>query len=387
MPIPTTDALNSLPVRTENAGDIAAKIGDGTSPTQFLAIDVNGKIGAKLSDGSGTAITSTGAALDVNIKSGSIGLADKSTFTYGTTNELPVGGVFQDTSPSLSAGSTGALRLSANRGLHVNLRDASGNELGAAAASGVFVRPTDGTNSAGFTAAGETKVSVTQPLPAGTNLLGKVGIDQTTPGTTNRVAGNIDQIAGATPSATNYLPTRITNGTTYVDPTQIRALTSTDVVTANIKDATGTAFSAANPLPSAPIVAGAAVSGTNPLPVYLQEAVGTKINNYLASASNIAAGSSDTHQYTVTAAKVLHLTQLKGSASGQVRVDLAIETGVGTGTFTTVYTFFNSVATRNISETFEEAIQVAAGVRVQVTRFNEDKNAFAAYTTIIGHEQ
>lgn len=37
---------------------------------------------------------------------------------------------------------------------------------------------------------------ITDALPAGTNLLGKVGIDQTTPGTTNLVAANITQLAG-----------------------------------------------------------------------------------------------------------------------------------------------------------------------------------------------
>jgi hypothetical protein len=34
-------------------------------------------------------------------------------------------------------------------------------------------------------------------LNAGSNIVGKVGIDQTTPGTTNRVASNLDQVAGS----------------------------------------------------------------------------------------------------------------------------------------------------------------------------------------------
>ena len=55
-------------------------------------------------------------------------IADKTTFTYGTTGEVPVGGAFQDTSPALTAGQSGVVRLTANRGFHVNLRDASGNE-------------------------------------------------------------------------------------------------------------------------------------------------------------------------------------------------------------------------------------------------------------------
>lgn len=50
--------------------------------------------------------------------------------------------------------------------------------------------PTTPSQLLGITATGEAKVSVTQPLPAGTALIGKVGIDQTTPGTTNAVQAN-----------------------------------------------------------------------------------------------------------------------------------------------------------------------------------------------------
>lgn len=91
-------------------------------------------------------------------------------------------------------------------------------------------------------------------LGAGTNLVGKFGIDQTTPGTTNKVdigdngkvianagtdlntsklaleaGGNLEVLAGKT-SATSFLANRITNGTAFVDPTQIRALTASDIV-------------------------------------------------------------------------------------------------------------------------------------------------------------
>lgn len=65
------DFNSSLPVRTETNGDLAVKIVDKTITSQALAIDANGLISAKLSDGSGNAITSqaSGAqqALDVQI--------------------------------------------------------------------------------------------------------------------------------------------------------------------------------------------------------------------------------------------------------------------------------------------------------------------------------
>lgn len=84
----------------------------------------------------------------------------------------------------------------------------------------IFVQPTDGTNSQGYTAASEAKVSVTQPLPAGTNLLGKVGIDQTTPGTTNGV-----QVNAALPTGTNSIGQVTANAGTNLN-TSLLALQS-----------------------------------------------------------------------------------------------------------------------------------------------------------------
>jgi hypothetical protein len=118
---------NASGVADFGAGTTSAQTQRVVFPTDQTAIP------AKLQDGSGNAITSTSGALDVNIKGDAIqietGIADKTAFTYGTSVQQPVGGVFQDTAPSLTAGTTGALRLTAQRGLHVNLRDASGVEI------------------------------------------------------------------------------------------------------------------------------------------------------------------------------------------------------------------------------------------------------------------
>lgn len=66
-----SDFNSALPVRTENNGDVAAKIVDSTNPAQGLSVDAAGKIHTKLNDGAGTEITSqvNGAqqALDVGI--------------------------------------------------------------------------------------------------------------------------------------------------------------------------------------------------------------------------------------------------------------------------------------------------------------------------------
>lgn len=120
----------------------------------------DGGVFANLRDSSGTGITSTlisaKQSLDVNVANSiSVGVADKTTYTYGTTVFLPVGGVFQDTSPTLTAGQSGAFRLTANRAIHINLRDASGNQLGDSNADGLFVKLGDGTNLGSFSATSE----------------------------------------------------------------------------------------------------------------------------------------------------------------------------------------------------------------------------------------
>lgn len=130
-----SDYNSSLPIRTENNGDVVSKICDATTTSNQLAVTSSGHIGVDISDGAGTALTSTLNAgkqsLDVNITGGSSSGAttDQSTFTYGSSTETPVGGVYQDTGATLTAGQTGAVRLTAERGMHMNLRNASGTEL------------------------------------------------------------------------------------------------------------------------------------------------------------------------------------------------------------------------------------------------------------------
>ena len=54
---------------------------------------------------------------------------DQGTFTYGTDKFNPTGGIYQDTGFTLSAGEVGVSRMTPARGLHVNLRDAAGDEF------------------------------------------------------------------------------------------------------------------------------------------------------------------------------------------------------------------------------------------------------------------
>lgn len=406
-----SDFNSSLPVRTEAAGDVIAKIADATTPSQQLAVDSSGRVTVKLDDGAGNAVTSqaNGAqqALDVGINvagvqidprdirsltSADVVTAEQGTSPWVTKDQAdgPVtpgtvasfsqlaGGQYNSSAPTLTTGQQAALQVDASGKLLVSsssaddhnygtvgaatLRTAAqiGNAAGAAdfgagaigaqtlrtaaeisnasglanfgagstgaqtlrveanqgaaasAANGWTVKPTDGTNSQAYLAGGEAKVSITQPLPAGTNLIGSVGLN---------------------------------------DGTDALAINTDGSINVVVTDATP----------------------------------GTPINDYKV-ASAIAGGASDSHDYTVTALKTFYLNQVESSASGKAKMVISVETAVASGTFNTRFVQFNSTANTNMSVHLDNPIAVAAGVRVRVVMTNRDLLSEDIYSTISGYE-
>lgn len=120
----------------ESSGTVKITGADNTgTETNFLAVDSDGQPTVKLADSDGDLLTSTlnagKQALDVNIVNSlttTSGAPDQDPFTYGTSSQQTIGGVYQDSGASLTAGEMGAARVTQNRALHTNLRDASGNE-------------------------------------------------------------------------------------------------------------------------------------------------------------------------------------------------------------------------------------------------------------------
>src|SRR5579859_7947289 len=60
--------------------------------------------------------------------SASVGQTDNSLFTEGTTIMLPVGGEYTTAPGTLASGSAGSVQVTKFRAMHMNLRDAAGNE-------------------------------------------------------------------------------------------------------------------------------------------------------------------------------------------------------------------------------------------------------------------
>lgn len=123
--------------RDVSIGD--AEVGDGTN--SFGGEDalkylerLEGKKDSKglgITSTSVTSLSVTRQAIDVYVASGTIGGSpDQTTFIYGDTAQTTIGGVYNESGTTVSSGQQAAARITSERGLHVNLRNSSGAELG-----------------------------------------------------------------------------------------------------------------------------------------------------------------------------------------------------------------------------------------------------------------
>lgn len=157
-----------------------------------------------------------------------------------------------------------------------------------------------------------------------------------------------------------------------IDPRSIRALTSADVVSAHISDATGTAFSALNPLPVNVV----------------SSVVGDYINDY-DEADNVAVGTPVNHDYLITAAKTMQLKKVWASGTGKIKIEVQISPDGAT--FASKFVAFNSEANPNISIDldFLAVLESGTGALIRIIKSNiNDVTAapFNIYSTISGIE-
>ncbi len=154
-------------------------------------------------------ITTTGSGIDV----------DKATFAEGTTTFTTMGGMFLDTTVSLTASQIGITRQTANRAVHVNIRDANGSQLGAGGASPLFVSVGNGVSASISNVASvivsSGSVVVTNPLSASISNVASVIVSSGSVVVTNALSASISnslsaiQSTGACPAGA--WPIRITD--------------------------------------------------------------------------------------------------------------------------------------------------------------------------------
>ena len=115
--------------------------------------------------GTVTAVQPTGASLHMTCDSGcstTSGPADQSTFTFGSTSQTPIGGVFQTTATSnpLTNNQMGIVQLTAQRAMFSNLRNASGTEVGTASTPLQVSLANTGSNSTAVTVSQATAANL-----------------------------------------------------------------------------------------------------------------------------------------------------------------------------------------------------------------------------------
>lgn len=320
-----SDYNSSLPIRTENNGDAAVKIVDGTITSQALAVAADGSI----------AVTDNGASLTVdalNLDIRDLSASQDNVAISDGTDTLAVN----------ADGSINAVVTATN----LDIRD--------------LVFATDKVDVSGSTVALDAPTlaaleSITVQNGAGASAVNiQDGGNSITVDATDL---DIRDLSHAQDSV------KVGDGTDFL------AINADGSVNSNIRDASGAAFSALNPLP---------------VTVTLDNA-GDEINDYNTAAAVAAAGTSN-HDYTVTALKTLILTQINASGSGKMKIEVQVETAAGSGVFNTKFVQFNSAADTNMNIELKSPIQVVAGARVRVIRTNRDLLAQDLYSTISGQE-
>lgn len=330
-----SDFNSSLPVRTQNNGDVAVKIVDGTTVSQALAVDASGAILVKLEDGAGTALTSQAnggqRALDVGVNVAGVQIDPRSIRALTSSDVVTVD---QGTTPWVGKDqSDGPVAPGAA---------ASFSSLGGAVYHSSAPTLTDG-----------------QQAALQSDSSGKL--------LTNTTLGN-DTNYGTIGSNTLRSAAQIGNASGLADFNNGATSAQTIRVAANLA------------------VAGANVSGTNPIPVSITSApVGTTVNNYNTS-SALAAGITSNHIYTITSGKTFNGKKIHATASGKMKVEVRVSPDGST--YSTVFVAFNSTTNPNIDIDMDELVFLESGVgsTIEVIRTNLDLLAQDVYSTISGVE-
>ena len=333
-----SDYNSSLPVRTENAGDVIAKIADATVTSQQLAVNADGSI--NITDNSGS-LTVDAVNLDIRDLShtqDSVKIGDGTDF-------LAIDG-------SGNIGVTdagGSLTVDAN---NLDIRDL------VFATDKVDVSGSVVDLSAGSLAALE---SITVQ-----NGAGAAAVNIQDGGNSITVDGTVTANQGTSPWVVGDGGGSLTVDAVDLD---IRDLSHSQD---SVKIGDGTDFLAINSDGSINVTLASTPAGD-------------EVNDYNTSAS-LAVNATSNHDYTVSASKTLTLRQIEASASGKMKIEVKVETSAGSGTFVTKFVMFNSTANPNLNIHLESPISVATGVKVRIARKNLDGAGQDVYSTICGQE-
>jgi hypothetical protein len=337
-----SDFNSSLPIRTENDGDVVIKVADATVPSQQLKVEADGSINVNadisatdldirdlsaaqdnvaISDGTDTLAINADGSINATVSATDLDIRDLAF----ATDKVDVSG---------SEVSLDATTLAALENITVSATDLDIRDLAFA---------TDKVDVSGS----EVSLDATT-LAALENI------------TVSATDLDIRDLAFATDKV-DVSGSSVTVSATDLD---VRDLSHTQD---SVKIGDGTEFLAVN------------TDGS--INVVVQEDVGTEVVDF-DSAAAIAGGASSNHDQVFASASKLY--SVLASASGKLKVEVQIETGSATNTFNTVAVGFNSTSTPNIELTLAKYAAIPAGARVRIIRTNRDNQAQDLYSTIVG---
>lgn len=189
---PTLTNGQQAGLQLDSAGNLKVNVvtgggaGGGTSSSFGSAFPATGTAAGMSQGGNMVALTGTSGNLNVqcaNCSGSGASATDQAAFTAGASVFAPTGGVFNDGLSNLTSGQQAMVRMTNDRQLKV--QDSA------------------------------LLAAVQGPIAAGTAVIGKVGIDQTTPGTTNAV------------QATN-LPATVATSSGNLSASTLRVVIATD---------------------------------------------------------------------------------------------------------------------------------------------------------------
>lgn len=216
----------SVPAPLSTAGGgteaTALRVTLASDSTGLVSVDDNG--GALTVDNGGTfAVQESGAALTALQLIDNPVIVDDAAFTPATSSVMMAGFEFDDTTPdSVNEGDAGAARMSANRNIYTQIRDAAGNERGANVnASNQLTVSVDNTVTVGSHAVTNAGTFVVQENGAALTALQLIDDTVATLGTTTYTeAATKGQIIGA---VRRDADTTLVDTTNEVGPLQMDA--------------------------------------------------------------------------------------------------------------------------------------------------------------------
>ncbi len=392
-----SDYSSELPIRSNLPGqvapdDVIIKLGDATNPTTQLAkVDTHGSQYVVNADSAGNLI---GDQLLSSTYWLQVVSPTKGPATNGTAalfSDL-VGGIYTSatglTTP-LTSGQQAALQLDANGRLLVEASLDYDTNWGVVGATTLRSAAEIGnaTGAANFNYGAINGQSLQTAAQLG-NATGAVNYNYgavtaqslQVAAQLGNAAGAIDYNYGTVDAQTIRVAAQIGNATGAAD----FGAGATDAQTLRVTANQGLPNTVANAWPISITSGGALNSPTNPVYVSVDTAAGTTIDDFLDSA-NVASNATSTHNYTAGGTTAFYFDEVIITSAGLAKAVVAVETGVGTGVFTTKFVQFNSTANPNIDVTLATAIVVPTGVRVQVVVTNLDKGATDLYSTICGY--